>query len=31
MGQLVLGYLDFAERQAQREQVMTMEELENLK
>ena len=31
MGQLVSGYLDFAERQAQREQVMTMEELENLK
>lgn len=31
MGQLVSRYLDFAERQAQREQVMTMEELENLK
>ena len=26
MGQLVSGYLDFAERQAQREQVMTMED-----
>ncbi len=24
MGQLVSGYLDFAERQAEREQVMTM-------
>lgn len=26
MGQLVSGYLDFAERQAEREQVMTMED-----
>ena len=26
MGQLVLGYLDFAERQAEREQVMTMKD-----
>jgi hypothetical protein len=26
MGQLVSGYLDFAERQAEREQVMTMQD-----
>lgn len=26
MGQLVSGYLDFAERQAEREQIMTMED-----
>lgn len=26
MGQLVSGYLDFAERQAEREQVMTMKD-----
>ena len=26
MGQLVSGYLDFAERQAEREQIMTMKD-----
>ena len=26
MGQLVFGYLDFAERQAEREQAMTMQD-----
>ena len=29
MGQIVSGYLDFAERQAEREQVMTMEDWAN--
>ena len=29
MGQLVSGYLDFAERQAEREQVMTMQDWAN--
>lgn len=28
MGQLVSGYLDFAERQAEREQVMSMSDVE---
>ncbi len=30
MGQLVSGYLDFAERQAEREQVMTMQDWQNI-
>lgn len=29
MGQLVSGYLDFAERQAEREQPMTMQDWAN--
>ena len=29
MGQLVSGYLDFAERQAEREQIMTMQDWAN--
>ena len=30
MGQLVSGYLDFAERQAEREQVMTMKDWQTI-